>query len=63
MTRGVAQNAGVEIAATAIAVGVLSNTLLKTGLAVVLGSARFRASAGGTLLVMAAALGAMLQLR
>jgi uncharacterized membrane protein (DUF4010 family) len=63
MTRGVAQNAGVEIAALAIAVGVLSNTLLKTGLAAMLGSARFRAIAGGTLLVMAAALGAMLQLR
>lgn len=59
MTRGVAQSAGVEIAATAIAVGVLSNTLLKMGLAVVLGSARFRAIAGGALLVMAAALGAV----
>lgn len=60
MTRGVAQNAGVEIAATAIAVGVLSNTLLKMGLAVVLGSARFRAIAGGALLAMAAALGAVI---
>jgi len=63
MTRGVAQNAGVEIAATAIAVGVLSNTLLKMGLAVVLGSPPFRVIAGGALLVMATALAAMLLVR
>ena len=56
MARGVAQTAGPEIAATAIAVGVLSNTMLKAGLAFFLGSARFRLIAGGTLLLMAASL-------
>lgn len=60
MARGVAQSSGPGIAATAIAVGVLSNTVLKMGLAVVLGSAAFRLVAGGALLVMAAALGAAL---
>jgi uncharacterized membrane protein (DUF4010 family) len=56
MARGVAQTSGPAIAATAIAVGVLSNTVLKSGLAFFLGSARFRLIAGGTLLLMAAAL-------
>jgi uncharacterized membrane protein (DUF4010 family) len=56
MARGVAQTAGPEIAATAIAVGVLSNTVLKSGLAFFLASARFRLIAGGTLLLMAASL-------
>jgi uncharacterized membrane protein (DUF4010 family) len=60
MARGVARTSGPDVAALAIAVGVLSNTVLKTGLAVFLGSARFRLIAGGTLLLMAVALGAVI---
>jgi uncharacterized membrane protein (DUF4010 family) len=60
MARGVARTSGPAVAALAIAVGVLSNTVLKTGLAVFLGSARFRLMAGGALLLMAAALAAVL---
>jgi uncharacterized membrane protein (DUF4010 family) len=50
------------VAATAIAVGVFSNTAMKLGLAVVLGSARFRMIAGGALVLMLAALGTAIAL-
>jgi uncharacterized membrane protein (DUF4010 family) len=53
MARGVAYTASLETAAVAIAIGVLSNTILKLGLAVFFGSARFRWIAGGTLAIVA----------
>jgi uncharacterized membrane protein (DUF4010 family) len=62
MTRDVAQTASPVIAATAIAVGVLANTGMKLGLALFLGSRRFRAIAGGALALMLLALGAALLL-
>jgi uncharacterized membrane protein (DUF4010 family) len=62
MTREVAQAASPAIAATAIAIGVLSNTAMKLGLAVALGSPRFRTVAGLALALMFAALGAALVL-
>jgi uncharacterized membrane protein (DUF4010 family) len=57
MARGVAQTASPAVAATAIAVGVLTNTGMKLGLALFFGSARFKAIAGGALALMLAALG------
>lgn len=48
------------IAATAIAVGVLTNTGLKLGLALFFGSRRFRMIAGGALVLMLVAIGAAL---
>lgn len=55
MARGAAGAAPVA-AALAIAVGVLSNTVMKLGLALVLGSPRFKAIAGGALALMLVAL-------
>jgi uncharacterized membrane protein (DUF4010 family) len=57
MAKGVAQAISPAVAATAIAVGVLSNTAMKLGLALVFGSARFRAIAGGALAMMLVAIG------
>jgi uncharacterized membrane protein (DUF4010 family) len=62
MARGVAVTASPETAATAIAVGVLTNTAMKLGLAVVLGAPRFRAIAGGALALMLLAMGGALLL-
>jgi uncharacterized membrane protein (DUF4010 family) len=62
MTRAVAPETSPAIAAAAIAVGVLSNTAMKLGLALVFGSARFRAIAGGALVLMFLALAATLLL-
>ncbi|MGD9906278.1 MAG: MgtC/SapB family protein [Vicinamibacterales bacterium] len=47
-----------DLAARAIVVGVLSNTVLKLALALGLGGAAFRAAAGGALAVLALAVGA-----
>ena len=55
MTRSVAAGTSVDAAARAIAVGIIANSLMKAGLAVVIGSAGFRWRAGGALLAMAAA--------
>jgi uncharacterized membrane protein (DUF4010 family) len=55
MSRGVAETVSIQVAAVAIAVGVASNTVLKLGVAVVFGSPRFRAIAGGALLAIALA--------
>jgi uncharacterized membrane protein (DUF4010 family) len=55
MARDVAQALSLETAARAIAIGVTANTLLKTGIATVFGSATFRAIAASTLAVMALA--------
>lgn len=52
MARGVAATASPQIAATAIAVGVLSNTVMKLGVALFFGTATFRTIAGGALAVM-----------
>jgi uncharacterized membrane protein (DUF4010 family) len=60
MAKGVAQAISPAVAATAIAVGVLSNTAMKLGLALVFGSAGFRAIAGGALAMMLVAIGAAL---
>jgi uncharacterized membrane protein (DUF4010 family) len=62
MARGVAQTVSPAVAATAIAVGVLANTGMKLGLALFLGSSRFRMIAGGALALMLVALGAALVL-
>jgi uncharacterized membrane protein (DUF4010 family) len=60
MARGVAATASPAIAATAIAVGVLTNTAMKLGLAVFFGAPRFRAIAGGALGLMLVAVGGAL---
>lgn len=49
MARDVAPNLSPAVAATAIAIGVTSNTVMKLGLALLLGSREFRVIAGGTL--------------
>jgi uncharacterized membrane protein (DUF4010 family) len=60
MSRGVAESASPAMAATAITIGVLSNTAMKLGLAVFFGSRRFALVAGGALLLMLVALGSAL---
>jgi uncharacterized membrane protein (DUF4010 family) len=62
MARGVAETASPAIAATAIAVGVLTNTAMKLGLAIVLGAPVFRLIAGGALAAMLVVSGAALLL-
>jgi len=63
MARGVAYVASLDTAAAAIAIGVLSNTMLKMALALLLGSTRFRRIVGMALGTMAlAALAALLVL-
>jgi uncharacterized membrane protein (DUF4010 family) len=52
MSMARAPSLAVEVATLAIAIGVAANTFLKLGVAVFLGSARFRVVAGGTLAVM-----------
>jgi uncharacterized membrane protein (DUF4010 family) len=54
MARSVARTSSLEIAALAIAVGVLSNTAMKMMIALILGRAKFRAITGGTLAAMLA---------
>lgn len=60
MARDVAQTLSPAVAATAIAIGVLTNTGMKLGLALLFGSPRFRMIAGGALALMLAALGVAL---
>jgi uncharacterized membrane protein (DUF4010 family) len=64
MARSVARTSSLELAALAIAVGVLSNTAMKMAMALILGRAQFRTIAAGTLAAMllggAAALGLLL---
>jgi uncharacterized membrane protein (DUF4010 family) len=52
MAREVARDASLELAAVAIAVGVLSNTVLKGSAALLFGSPTFRLITGGTLALM-----------
>ena len=60
MTRDVAQTVSIEVAAQAIAIGVLANTAMKLVLATALGSRRFTVIAGGALVLMLGALAVML---
>jgi uncharacterized membrane protein (DUF4010 family) len=62
MARDVAQRISPAVAATAIAIGVLTNTGMKLGLALLLGGRQFKMIAGGTLLLMLVSLGAALAL-
>jgi uncharacterized membrane protein (DUF4010 family) len=52
MTRDVAETLSPAVAATAIAIGVLMNTVMKLGMALFFGSPRFTRIAGGALLLM-----------
>jgi uncharacterized membrane protein (DUF4010 family) len=63
MARRVASDISLETAALAIAIGVLSNTVLKLTVALFFGSAGFRRVAGGALLAMVVAAGASLAFR
>jgi uncharacterized membrane protein (DUF4010 family) len=63
MARQVAPTTSFEIAAFAIAVGVLSNTILKLTMALFFGSSGFRRTAGATLFGMVVAAGVSLMLR
>lgn len=63
MARGVAEAGSIELAAVAIAIGILANTVLKLALALFLGEARFRMIAGGTLAIMVLAASTVLLLR
>jgi uncharacterized membrane protein (DUF4010 family) len=62
MARGVATTASMNAAALGIAVGVLANTVMKLGVALVFGSACFRRVVGGTLAFMIVAAAATLLL-
>lgn len=55
MAREVAREVSLDTAARAIAIGVLANTLMKVGIAVVFGAGSFRVIAAGTLVLMAVA--------
>jgi uncharacterized membrane protein (DUF4010 family) len=52
MARDVGQTVSPYVAATAIAIGVLSNTAMKLGAALVFGNRRFRLITGGALMLM-----------
>ena len=55
MTRSVESDVTIELACRAIALGIVANSLMKAGMALAIGSPRFKWQAGGSLLVMAAA--------
>jgi uncharacterized membrane protein (DUF4010 family) len=55
MSRSVASGTPIEAAARAITMGIVANSLMKAGIAVVVGSGRFRWQAAAALLAMAAA--------
>ena len=52
MARSVARTSSLEIAALAIAAGVLSNTAMKMAIALIVGRSQFRTIAAGTLALM-----------
>jgi len=62
MARNVAQTVSPDVAATAIVIGVLTNTGMKLALALLFGSRRFQLIAGSALALMLAALGGALVL-
>jgi uncharacterized membrane protein (DUF4010 family) len=55
MARSAGTGTSIDAASRAIAVGIVSNSLMKAGIAIGIGSGRFRWEAGGALLAMAAA--------
>jgi uncharacterized membrane protein (DUF4010 family) len=55
MTRSVASGTSVDAASRAIAMGIVANSLMKAGIAAVVGSVRFKWQAGAVLVAMAAA--------
>jgi uncharacterized membrane protein (DUF4010 family) len=55
MAREIAPVVSLQTAALAIAIGVLSNTTLKLGIALVIGAGAFRTIVAGALLAMGAA--------
>jgi uncharacterized membrane protein (DUF4010 family) len=55
MTRSVESGTTIEAACRAIAMGIVANSLMKAGIALVVGSGRFKWQAGGALLAMAGA--------
>ena len=63
MARGLAHSAGLELAAAAIGIGVLTNTALKLAVSLAFGSSTYRAVTGGVLLLMLLATAATLVLR
>ena len=63
MARSVADTTSISVAAFAIAVGVMSNTGMKLGLALFFGSPGFRWTAGSALLLMLVAAGLALAFR
>lgn len=62
MSRDVARLMSVDVAATAIGIGIMANTAMKLALALSLGSRRFGLITGAALATMLVALGAMLVL-
>ena len=62
MTRSVATGTSIDAAARAITVGVVANSIMKGGIAVVLGTPRFKWHAGAALAAMAAAGAAVLMM-
>jgi uncharacterized membrane protein (DUF4010 family) len=54
MAKTVAKTSPLDLAALAIAIGVLSNTFMKMAIALILGRGEFRKIAGGTLAAMLA---------
>jgi uncharacterized membrane protein (DUF4010 family) len=52
MARSIARTSSLEVAALAIAVGVLANTAMKMTIALILGRSQFRTIAAGTLALM-----------
>ena len=63
LARDVAHSVSPAVAATAIAIGVLTNTGMKLALALLFGSRRFKMIAGGALLLMLVALEPLSRLR
>ena len=63
MARGLSASASLDDAARAIAVGVLANTLLKGGIALVVGRGAFRAISVGALAAIAALMAGLLVAR
>jgi uncharacterized membrane protein (DUF4010 family) len=63
MTRSVATGTSIDLACRAILMGVIANSLMKAGIAIVVGERRFAWQAGAPLAAMAAAGGLMLALK
>jgi uncharacterized membrane protein (DUF4010 family) len=63
MTRSVGTGVTIAVACRAIAIGIVANSLMKAGIALAIGSRRFKWQAGGALLLMAAAGAAALLFR